>query len=196
MSWLLGLTLAVAGACPGMSAPVRGDVVRPFAPDGAYAGHWGVDFAVSQSTPVRASSPGSVTFAGSVAGMRTVTIDHGDELKTSYSYLSGVAVVAGSVVATGALLGWSGVDHGIEALHFSLRLDDEYRDPLPWLACSMSPGDGLALLPVLEVRRPPVSPLHAGGMGGVDLAAYPPAGATRPPRRNVRSTTSGTPVRR
>ena len=64
---------------PGTARPVPGDVVREFAPQGAYAGHWGVDLAAEAGTPVRAARDGVVTFAGPVAGRLSaiVTADVG-----------------------------------------------------------------------------------------------------------------------
>jgi len=59
-------------ACIGLSPPVEGPVVAPFAPEGRFAGHWGVDFAVSPGTPVLGADGGVVSFAGEVAGMLSV----------------------------------------------------------------------------------------------------------------------------
>jgi murein DD-endopeptidase MepM/ murein hydrolase activator NlpD len=138
---------------------VPGPVVRYFEPTGAYSGHWGVDLAAPVGSPVTAASPGSVTFAGSVAGMRSVTVDHGGGVKTSYSYLSRIDVTRGDRVAQGDVVGLSGLDHGRQALHFSVRLRDVYQDPLAWLGCLEDPRDGLALLP----RQPMPVPVSAPG---------------------------------
>ncbi len=81
-----------------LQAPVPGSVVAPFAPAGRYEGHWGIDLAARYGSPVRASGSGVVTFAGSVAGMRSVTIDHGGGLRSSVSYLSEILVEAGTAV--------------------------------------------------------------------------------------------------
>ena len=148
--------------CPGAVRPVPGDVLREFAPQGAYAGHWGVDLASGIGSPVRAARDGIVTFAGPVAGRISVTIRHGGGVRTSYSYLSDVAVGAGAPVRSGSVIGHSGVDHGIPAVHFSLRLGDRYLDPLPWLSCSgWVPGDGVRLAPVATGR-----PWACGGSVG------------------------------
>jgi murein DD-endopeptidase MepM/ murein hydrolase activator NlpD len=131
-----------------LQAPVSGPVVAGFAPQGLYGGHWGIDFAVPVGTPVGASTSGRVSFAGEVAGMKTVTVDHGGGLRSSVSYLSTIAVAVGTSVSAGQLLGTSGWAHGYQRLHFSVRVGDTYVDPMTLLACAGSaPGSGLRLLP-------------------------------------------------
>ncbi len=129
--------------CP-LQPPVPGAVVRPFAPEGAYGGHWGIDLSADEGSVVRAADLGVVTFAGSVAGRLSVTIHHGGGVRTSYSYLSSVMVSVGSLVASGDILGTSGTDHGRPAVHYSLRIGSTYRAP-PILGCRLFPADGLSL---------------------------------------------------
>ena len=174
--WPISLVLViVAAAMPGgcqtlLGRPVSGDVVRPFAPVGRYGGHWGVDLAAPIGTPVRASAGGTVTFAGSVAGVRSVTVHHGGGLRTSYSYLSAIDVRSQQVVRSGRVLGESGLDHGRAALHWSLRSGDEYRDPLAATGCGYRP-----FLVRLAGALPPA-------------LAYSSARAARHSRRNIRPT--------
>jgi hypothetical protein len=149
-----------------------GDVIRPFAPEGAYAGHWGVDVAAPAGAPVVAPLSGRVSFAGSVAGMLTVTIEQGP-MKVSLSYLGSVAVARGAAVSVGEVVGTSGHAHGLEAVHLSVRLSGDYVDPAPFLGCRLgSISDALRLVP------------------------YPGSGANRNPRRNLRSAPSGPPPHR
>lgn len=130
-----------------LEAPVPGRVVAPFAPAGRYEGHWGLDLEARYGTSVRAAGPGVVTFAGSVAGMRSVTIDHGSGLRSSVSYLSEILVETGMRVAPGAVIAKSGMGHGEAALHFSVRIEGEYTDPLPYLLCGAGEPGHLYLLP-------------------------------------------------
>ena len=88
---LLASMLVPAAGCAGLIPP-DGPVVRRFAPIGSYGGHWGVDVAMAPGTPVPAMDAGIVTFAGSIAERRSVTLDHGGGLRTSYSYLTEVTV--------------------------------------------------------------------------------------------------------
>jgi len=137
-----------SAGCPGLSAPVAGEIVRAFAPVGTFGGHWGVDFSVEPGTGVRAADAGRVTFAGEVAGVLSVTVHHGGGLRTSYSYLSEIDVTRGQWVATGSPIGRSGTDHDIAAVHFSVRVGDVYQDPANWLVCLTSPQPALTLVPL------------------------------------------------
>lgn len=135
--------------CVGLQPPVQGPLVGRFAPEGRYGGHWGVDWAVPVGTAVRAAAPGTVTFVGVVAGNRTVTIHHGGGLRTSYSYLDETAVQGGQWVPARAMVGRSGVAHGVPSVHFSLRLGHRYLAPLPALGCrTYPPAPALRLVSV------------------------------------------------
>lgn len=112
-----------------LGLPGDGPVVRGFAPEGLYGGHWGIDIAVPVGTPVMAAAGGIVSFSGAVAGRASVTIEHGGSVRTSYSYLSHRSVTHGQRVGAGEIIGLSGIDHEVEAIHFSLRLGDLYLDP-------------------------------------------------------------------
>jgi murein DD-endopeptidase MepM/ murein hydrolase activator NlpD len=119
------------------SVPLYGALVRawdapedrPFA-----AGHRGVDVAASVGTPVRASAPGTVSFAGDVAGNRTVTVEHAGGVRTSYSFLGTTDVHRGDVLAAGDIVGTVGAGHPEDALpphvHLSARRSDVYFDPV------------------------------------------------------------------
>ncbi len=136
---VLGLTARPAGAAAepagGWLRPVAGPVVRPFdAPASEYeAGHRGVDFGVAAGAPVHATNDGVVSFAGSVAGTLHVTVSHEGGLRTSYSFLSSVAVRAGQTVARGEVVGSTGgvgSDHDGTVLHLGLRIGERYVDPM------------------------------------------------------------------
>ncbi len=139
---MTGLLLALC-----LRAPVPGPMVSPYGPEGRYAGHHGADFASPGESPVFAAGHGTVTFAGSVAGMLTITIDHGGGLRSSVSYLSAVAVVAGDRIGMGAVIGRSGLAHERAAVHFSVRIGDAYTDPMPFLLCRAGGEERLYLLP-------------------------------------------------
>src|SRR5690242_3558081 len=96
-----------ADGATGWLRPVDGAVVHPFEePASVYgAGHRGADLAAAPGTPARAANDGVVSFAGSVAGTLHVTVTHAGGLRTSYSFLSAVAVREGQPVARGDVLG-------------------------------------------------------------------------------------------
>src|SRR5690606_20070506 len=161
---------------------------------------WGVDFAAAEGAVVKAPLAGTVSFAGLVAGMRTVTIEQGG-MKVSVSYLADVEVATGQRVGRGVVIGTSGRAHGEAAVHLSVRLGGEYVDPAPFLRCSFNPiSDALRLVPYPGSRAnrnsrryvrpaaPRPSPHRRGGLpatparpGGVHAGRRPMAegGATR-----------------
>ena len=139
------LVAAVLALC--LQAPVPGEVTAPFAPIGRYAGHWGLDLASAPGSPVLAPGAGTVSFAGSVAGMLTVTIDHGGGLRSSVSYLESINVQPGDQVRPGVLVGRSGLAHDEPQVHLSVRIDGQYMDPAPYLLCGAGEPGRLYLLP-------------------------------------------------
>lgn len=115
--------------------PVRGPVVRGFEPPESTfgAGHRGIDIEVPFGTRVGASASGIVAFAGTVAGSLFVSIDHPDGVRTTYSWLSDVAVRRGETVERGETIGATGSGHPGSVsphLHFGARIGDTYIDPM------------------------------------------------------------------
>ncbi|MDQ1121960.1 murein hydrolase activator EnvC family protein [Microbacterium trichothecenolyticum] len=106
-------------------------LLRPYeAPAHLYGpGHRGIDLAVDDL--VRAPADGRIAFAGSVAGRSVVTIDHGNGLVSTLEPLA-TELSSGDVVARGAVVGHvSPEGHtGAHSLHFGVRLDGEYINPL------------------------------------------------------------------
>ncbi len=151
-----------AGDAGGWRRPVGGPVAHPFEqPSSVYgAGHRGVDFAVPVGTEVRAANDGVVSFAGSVAGTLHVTVAHGGDLRTSYSFLSSVLVRAGQHVARGDVVGLSGgvgTDHDGTVVHLGLRIGDRYVDPM----VLFRPGDLTALVRLVPAGEPDEQPWSA-----------------------------------
>jgi murein DD-endopeptidase MepM/ murein hydrolase activator NlpD len=136
------------------SWPVVGRILNGFHLSGSpYGrGHRGIDIAAPVGTDVRASAPGVVAFAGSVAGSLWVSIDHLDGVRTSYGYLSSIAVAEGDPVTRGRVIAASGAGHPgspIPHLHFGARYGGVYIDPMLLLVpLDFSPLIHLAPLPV------------------------------------------------
>nr|WP_224983412.1 M23 family metallopeptidase [Geomonas agri] len=109
---LCGAPLPVLAAGP---LPVDGVVTSgigwrldPFG-SGKLAFHRGVDIAVPTGTPVRATRPGKVTFAGDRRGYgATVIVEHDNGDRTLYGHNSRVNVHSGELVEAGAVLAFSG----------------------------------------------------------------------------------------
>lgn len=134
------------------SWPVSGPVIRGFdPPDSPYgAGHRGIDIAVAIGTPIVAPEAGTVSFAGKVGGELFVTIDHGGGLSSTYSWISSTAVRKGDLVSRGQPVGTTGTGHpgtSVPHLHFGVKLDGEYVDPLLLLA-PLGVQDLIRLVPI------------------------------------------------
>ncbi len=138
---------SVLGERPGRAAgpvayraPVAGEVVRGFDPPGSDfgAGHRGVDLDASPGEEVHAAGAGQVTFAGTVAGTRWVSVQHADGVLTSYGPLERLRIRSGEQVAGGQPLGElaaGGHGHGGQdrGLHWGARRYGRYLDPLTLL---------------------------------------------------------------
>jgi len=88
-------------------------------------GNRGVDYLTQPGDPVRAIGPGTVTFAGSVARQRWITVSHPDGLRSSYSVAVSL-VVFGQRVVVGEQIGLAG-----GTVHLGVRRGDAYINPLP-----------------------------------------------------------------
>lgn len=88
--------------------------------------HKGVDIAAKNRSPVVATADGVVTFAGAKAAYgKTVVIDHGHGIVTSYGHLSKTLVETGRHVKRGetvGLVGSTGRSTGPH-VHYEVRLD-------------------------------------------------------------------------
>ncbi|MGW3011430.1 peptidoglycan DD-metalloendopeptidase family protein [Streptomyces sp. NPDC001219] len=120
-----------------------------------------MDLAASAGAVVRAAAPGRVTFAGTVAGRGTLTLEVSRSgrppLRTTYEPVrstvkKGQRVTAGQPVA---LLQKGGPFHCREpCLHWGLRRGKTYLDPLSLLPQNMLRGGPSRLLPIFGVPVP------------------------------------------
>jgi murein DD-endopeptidase MepM/ murein hydrolase activator NlpD len=82
---------------------------------------------------VYAAGDGTVVYAGQLADRGVVSVDHGGGLRTSYEPVA-AAVRAGQRVRRGEPLGMVAAGHRgcavAACLHWGLRRDGEYLDPL------------------------------------------------------------------
>lgn len=163
-------------------------VVRGFElpPEPWLAGHRGVDLRGWPGEPVRSAGDGTVTFAGWVGGIPTVTVTHAAGLRTTYQPVL-AEVTRGQAVARGAILGRvsAGGSHcpPLACLHWGLRRARAYLDPLSLVGAGLR----VRLLPVWSGSRPsPTSTATA------QLAGYPATADATPTagRRHVPSPAS------
>lgn len=95
-------------------------------------GHRGVDLAGNSNQAVRAAGPGTVVFAGRVAGKPVVSIDHPGGLRTTYEPVT-ASVRAGMRVRASEIVGTLEPGHPTckdACLHWGVRRGREYLDPL------------------------------------------------------------------
>jgi murein DD-endopeptidase MepM/ murein hydrolase activator NlpD len=119
----------------GWPLPRRPSLGRPFQPPThPYGpGHRGADLVGYPGEPVLAAGDGVVVYAGPLAGRGVVSVQHPDGLRTTYEPVMAV-VRGGQRVVGGQTLGSLAPGHlGCPApacLHWGLRRDGEYLDPL------------------------------------------------------------------
>jgi murein DD-endopeptidase MepM/ murein hydrolase activator NlpD len=124
-----------APAAPALRRPIDAPLGDGYGPRGA-SFHAGLDFPSPSGTPVAAAAPGRVAFAGYDDGWGlTVTLDHGNGLRTRYAHLSAIAVAPGAQVAAGALVGRVGATGSATGphLHFEVVIRGANADPRPAL---------------------------------------------------------------
>lgn len=111
-------------------------VVSPFrAPPTPYkAGHRGVDLLVEPAATVAAAAPGTVSFAGTVAGRGVVSIDHGGGVVSAIEPVE-ATVAVGDVVSAGDAIGrvTQGGHCTGDCVHFGVRVHGEYVSPFLFL---------------------------------------------------------------
>ena len=142
MAPLIALLAAASLAVPTTSPDPVGvwplqpepEVVRGFdPPDSPYgAGHRGVDLVGSVGQPVLSAMPGTVTYAGSLAGRGVVVVDHGST-RTTYEPVAatvgvGARVGAGAPIGTLELAGSHCFPRA--CLHWGWIEGETYLDPL------------------------------------------------------------------
>ena len=124
--------VAPAGAWDWPLPPVP-KVMRKFDPPAQrwLSGHRGADLAGSPGTTVSAPAPGIVSFVGKIVDRPVIVLDHGGGLLSSFEPVRSTLGV-GAIVSAGDALGMigTGAHCDMRCLHWGLRLDGEYIDPL------------------------------------------------------------------
>lgn len=108
-------------------------VLRPFDPPAErwLSGHRGADLAGSPGDAVSAPAAGIVSFVGPIVDRPVIVIDHGPGLLSSFEPVRSTLAV-GAIVGIGDEIGMiaTGAHCDARCLHWGLRLDGEYIDPL------------------------------------------------------------------
>lgn len=119
----------------GMIWPVIGQITSYFGPRWGTR-HTGLDIAAPTGTEIRAVRAGRVEKAGWWGGYgNCVIINHGNGVRTLYAHASRLLVKRGDRVVQGqviARVGSTGNSTGPH-VHFEVRVDDRFKDPLNFL---------------------------------------------------------------
>ncbi|MDX2704058.1 M23 family metallopeptidase [Streptomyces sp. PA03-6a] len=175
LTWLGGLVQPVGAAARTPVVPAGGGAERawPVDPSGGgrrpvvergfdppavpwAAGHRGVDLRAGPGAPVRAAAPGTVSYAGQVAGRGVVAIELAGGLRITYQPVR-ASVAVGDEVGAGQEVGvvTGGPWHCPGGcLHWGLLRGEVYLDPLSLLPDGMLRGGPSRLLPVFGVPLP------------------------------------------
>ncbi len=97
--------------------------------------HLGIDLASVAHSPVPAANRGKVAFAGDLGIYgKTVIIDHGLGLFSTYSHLSTLQATSGQMVSKGDIIGHTGSTGlaGGDHLHFGILVNDTFVNPVEW----------------------------------------------------------------
>ncbi len=127
-----GISFSQVGASVGMK-------INPFLK--AYVYHDGLDFILTQGSPVYAASDGivSVTDKSRKGKGNSVTITHKGGYVTRYSHLSAISVRQGASVTRGQKIGEVGVSGTSFAphLHYELMFGSQHLDPMAYIFASV-----------------------------------------------------------
>ena len=145
--------------------------------------HNGVDFAAPTGTPIYAAGKGTIIHRAMSGGAGNfIKIDHGEGLETRYMHLDQFAdgQAVGSEVIQGQVIGYVGTTGGSTGphLHFEIRTDGEYVDPLSFENTVSEALGGEALRMYLAERKNTSAEVAA--VSGPKKPAAKPKPAARP----------------
>lgn len=97
--------------------------------------HLGIDLASVAHAPVPAANSGRIAFVGEIGIYgKTVVIDHGFGLFTTYSHLSEISVSREALVSKGSTIGRTGSTGlaGGDHLHYGCMVHNTFVNPIEW----------------------------------------------------------------
>ena len=129
---------ADAGEGPGFRWPVRGRVIQAFGPKPNGLQNDGINLAVPEGTPIKASEDGVVAYAGNeLKGYgNLVLVRHANGFVTAYAHASDILVKRGDSVKRGQVIAHSGQTGNVTSpqLHFEIRKGATPVDPAQYLS--------------------------------------------------------------
>ncbi len=128
---------STASASPGFRWPARGRVIAGFGPKPTGQQNDGINLAVPEGTPVKASDDGVVAYAGNeLKGYgNLVLVRHANGYVTAYAHASELMVKRGDSVKRGQTIARSGQTGNVSSpqLHFEIRKGATPVDPMQYL---------------------------------------------------------------
>ncbi len=118
-----------------------GERLDPFSGEGAF--HTGVDVSADYGAPVHVTADGIVVTVDTHTGYgRVVIVEHGFGLTTWYAHLSSYAVVAGTRVKRGEVIGYTGISGRSTGphVHYEVRMNNAPVNPWRYMKSNAS-GD-------------------------------------------------------
>jgi murein DD-endopeptidase MepM/ murein hydrolase activator NlpD len=118
-----------------------GERLDPFSGEGAF--HTGVDVSAEYGAPVHVTADGVVTVAETHVGYgRCVVVEHGFGITTLYAHLSSYAVVPGTHVKRGEVIGYAGISGRSTGphVHYEVRVNNAPVNPWRYMK-SVPAGD-------------------------------------------------------
>lgn len=119
-----------------------GERLDPFSGEGAF--HTGVDVGADYGAPVHVTADGMVLDAGQHSGYgRVVIVDHGFGLTTWYAHLSSYAVIAGTRVKRGEVIGYTGISGRSTGphVHYEVRMNNAPINPWRYMKATAPSAD-------------------------------------------------------
>jgi murein DD-endopeptidase MepM/ murein hydrolase activator NlpD len=119
-----------------------GERLDPFSGEGAF--HTGVDVSSEYGAPVHVTADGIVTVAETHVGYgRCVVVEHGFGITTLYAHLSSYAVVPGTHVKRGEVIGYAGISGRSTGphVHYEVRVNNAPVNPWRYMKSVSSAGD-------------------------------------------------------
>ena len=120
--------------------PVAGPVISSFGATASGGHNDGINIAAHLGEPIRASAPGTVTYAGNeLKGYgNLVLLRHDDGYVTAYAHAERLTVARGERVGKGQVIGYAGATGDVSRpqLHFEIRHDRQPVDPKTLLLAS------------------------------------------------------------
>jgi len=119
-----------------------GERLDPFSGEGAF--HTGVDVGADYGAPVHVTADGMVLDAGQHSGYgRVVIVDHGFGITTWYAHLSSYAVVTGTRVKRGEVIGYAGISGRSTGphVHYEVRMNNAPVNPWRYMKSTAPSAD-------------------------------------------------------